>query len=118
MGTTSLEIIAGAGFTPWPRLYNNLRSSRESAPVAAHPAHVASEWVGHHIKIAKKHYLKAIDRDFAAAFTRGKNATLQMAEVCSDERQPVTANVPNLPEKAILPRISAGKEWPIQGSNL
>ena len=57
------KIIKRAGFAPWPRALDNLRSSCEIDLIAVHPAHVASEWVGHDIEIAQKHYLKAIDRN-------------------------------------------------------
>ena len=65
---TQLErIIDRAGLTAWPRLYQNLRASREIELVQAFPAHVVAAWVGHSVKVAEKHYLGVREEDFRRA---------------------------------------------------
>jgi hypothetical protein len=45
--TYFLRIIKKAGVKPWPKLFHNLRASRESELAAAYPMHVITAWLGH-----------------------------------------------------------------------
>src|SRR5262249_29892069 len=65
--TTFLKVILRAGLTPWPRLIQNLRASRETELAARFPLHVVTQWLGNSNLIAAKHYLTVRDEDFAAA---------------------------------------------------
>ncbi|BBO31568.1 tyrosine-type recombinase/integrase [Lacipirellula parvula] len=68
---TQLErIIARAGLTPWPKLFQNLRQTRATEIVAEYPQHVASEWLGHTIEIAQAFYWRTTEEDFARAATQ------------------------------------------------
>jgi integrase len=67
--TTFLKIIKRAGLTPWPRLFQNLRASRETDLMQIHPIHVVTAWMGNTPAVALKHYLQVLDRDFEAAST-------------------------------------------------
>jgi integrase len=64
------RIIAKAGLTPWPRLWQNLRASRETELANEYPIHVVTEWIGNPPKVAAKHYLSVTDDHFAQA-TKG-----------------------------------------------
>ena len=44
--TQLLRIISRAGLTAWPRLFHNLRASRETELVREHPIHVVCAWIG------------------------------------------------------------------------
>ncbi len=67
---TSFEkIIRRAGLTPWPRLFHNLRSSRETELVQAYPVQVVTAWLGNTPAIALKHYLQTTDEHFAQALS-------------------------------------------------
>lgn len=46
-----------AGITPWPRLFQNLRTSRETELADEYPIHVVTSWLGHSPRVAAKHYL-------------------------------------------------------------
>jgi integrase len=59
--------IIAAGLTAWPRLFHNLRASRETELAAAHPIHVVCAWIGNSPQIAAKHYLQVTDADFDRA---------------------------------------------------
>ena len=62
--TTLLKIIAKAGLTPWPRLFQNMRSSCACDWVEQSPNHVAAGWLGHSPLIAARHYLQTRDAHF------------------------------------------------------
>jgi hypothetical protein len=59
---TQLErIIRRAGLEPWPRLFQNLRSSRETELASEYPLHAATYWIGNTAPIAERHYLQIPD---------------------------------------------------------
>jgi hypothetical protein len=73
---TQLErIIDRAGLTAWPRLYQNMRASRETELVQSFPAHVCAAWIGHSVKVAEKHYPGVREEDFQ----RAAEATVEAA---------------------------------------
>ena len=65
--TQLMRIIKRAGLKPWPKLWQNLRSTRETELADSFPAHVASAWIGNSVQVAVKHYLQVTDDHFAQA---------------------------------------------------
>ena len=65
--TTFQKIVRRAGLEPWPRLFHNLRSTRETELVDEYPIHVVAEWMGHTTDIAMKHYTQTTQEHFAKA---------------------------------------------------
>lgn len=62
------RIVARAGYKPWPRLFQNLRATRENELIERGlPAHVVGEWLGHSANIQQKHYLRVLDSYFENA---------------------------------------------------
>lgn len=61
------RIIAKAGLTPWPKLFQNLRSTRETELAETNPLHVVTAWLGNSQLVATKHYLQVTDEHFAKA---------------------------------------------------
>ena len=61
------QTIKKAGVKAWPKLFVNLRSSRETELMQKHPAHVVLAWIGHTAKVARSHYLQTTDSDFDLA---------------------------------------------------
>src|SRR5262249_42560705 len=55
--TAFLKIIKRAGVKPWPKVFHNLRASRETELAAQFPIHVVCQWIGNSAAIAAKHYL-------------------------------------------------------------
>ena len=63
------RIIRRAGVAAWPKLFHNLRASRETELAATFPLHVVCAWIGNSALIAQKHYLQVTDADFERAAT-------------------------------------------------
>ena len=79
--TQFLRIIRKAGLNPWPKLFQNLRSSRETELAKDFPIHVVCAWIGNTAAIAQKHYLQVTDRDFdRAAKMDSANYSAQTAQ--------------------------------------
>ena len=57
------RIIKKAGVKAWPRLWYNLRASRETELANEFPIHVVAEWLGNSPVIAAKHYLRPRAKD-------------------------------------------------------
>jgi hypothetical protein len=52
---------------PWPKLFQNLRASRQTELAAIYPLHVVCAWLGNNALIAQKHYLQVTDDYFDSA---------------------------------------------------
>jgi integrase len=65
--THLLQIIARAGLKPWPKLFHNLRASRQTELAERFPIHVVCAWLGNSVAVAKEHYLQVTDDHFAQA---------------------------------------------------
>jgi integrase len=61
------RIVKNAGLTAWPRIFHNLRSSRQTELAEVFPSHVVCAWLGNSEDIAKKHYYQVTDAHFAQA---------------------------------------------------
>lgn len=65
---TQLErIISKAKVKPWPKLFHNLRSTRQTELAEKYPIHVVCQWIGNSRAIAQEHYLQVTDAHFAEA---------------------------------------------------
>ena len=65
---TQLErIIEHAELKSWPKLFQNLRSSRETELMEDFPIHVVCAWMGNTPKVAAKHYLQVTTEHFRRA---------------------------------------------------
>lgn len=76
--TQFTRIIKKAGLTPWPKLFQNLRSSRETELAETFPIHVVCEWIGNSQAIAKKHYLQVTDAHFDKAISKAAQKAAQL----------------------------------------
>ena len=65
--TTFEKINRRAKVEPWGKLFQNLRSSRETELAQEHPIHLVVAWLGNSLKVAQKHYLQVRDEDFELA---------------------------------------------------
>ena len=71
-GATNLRkvlesIIKKAGLSSWPKLFQNLRASRETELCQKHQLHVVAAWIGNTPTVAMGHYLQVIDSDWEKA---------------------------------------------------
>src|SRR5262249_23570338 len=105
------RLVKRAGLECWPRLFHNLRSSRETELLESFPVHVVAQWMGHDAKVSLKHYAQTTDEHFDRAAggakpgaVEARNAAQQVAAVsCGksyDERlnQDVVASCANQSE--------------------
>lgn len=77
---TQLErIIRKAGLEPWPKLFQNLRSTRETELAERFPIHVVCTWIGNSEAVAAKHYLQVTDEHYATASGDVQNVAQQPA---------------------------------------
>jgi len=67
LGPPFEAIIRNAGLTPWPKLWQNLRRTRETELAASFPLHVVCAWIGNTRAVALRHYLRVTEADFAKA---------------------------------------------------
>jgi hypothetical protein len=76
LGTRMAKIIKRAGLTPWAKLFQNLRASRQTELTQQGFAeHVACEWLGNSQAVAREHYLRVTENGFgkAAGAVSGRN---------------------------------------------
>ncbi len=57
------RIIRRAGFTPWPRLFHNLRASRETELLRQYDLATVCRWIGNSPAVAARHYATSVDLD-------------------------------------------------------
>jgi integrase len=77
--TQMIRILKKAEIKVWPKLFQNLRSSRESELIKVHGVEVACQWIGNTPAVAMKHYLQITDEDYEKALeawrTLGRQAS-------------------------------------------
>ena len=66
-----LNIIWAAGLKEWPKLFQNMRSTRETELAEQFPIHVVVAWLGNSELVAAKHYLQLTDDHFTKAIQGG-----------------------------------------------
>jgi hypothetical protein len=86
--TQLLRIIQRAGLQRWPKLFQNLRSTRETELAEDFPMHVVCQWIGNSQPIAAKHYLQVTDDHFTKSL---QNALQHPAVLPRTGSQPESA---------------------------
>ncbi len=79
------KILRRAGVEPWPKPWQNLRSSRETELAEQFPVHVACAWIGNSRPVAMEHYLQVTDEHYQQAT---KKAAQYPAELGRQAAQP------------------------------
>jgi integrase len=120
--TTFSKIIKRAGVKPWPKLFHNLRASRQTELAAAFPIHVVCEWIGNSAAIASKHYLTVREGDFERAAKSGalavQNAVQQGSAGQSDVSQELAQSQGDYGVVRDRGLLCGTSEYPRQDSNL
>ena len=101
------RLIKRAGLTEWPRLFQNLRASRETELAQEYPLHVVADWMGNTPQIALKHYLQTTDLDFDRARGEIKSAAKSGAGVVQNAVQHQSA-----PNRTELQETTKGPSKP------
>ena len=69
------RIVDRAGVDRWPRIFQNLRVSRETELCRRFPLHVVAAWLGNTPMVAEKHYLNTTEEDFMSAAADSESNT-------------------------------------------
>jgi integrase len=106
--TTFETIVACAGLERWPRLFHNLRASRQTELSETFPSHVVCAWLGNSEEIAREHYLKITDGHFdRASGTEPPKALQKALQSGVTERRMTSHGVTQtceIPEENDIPR--------------
>ena len=96
LGTEGKRIVRRAGLKPWPKLFQNCRSTRETELAEDYPMHVVCVWIGNSQPIAAKHYLQVTCEHFERASVKAEgddsalqNPVQQLHERCRNASQVV-----------------------------
>ena len=85
--TQLIRIIKKAGLISWPKLFQNLRATRQTELCERWAEHVVCAWIGNSRPVARKHYLQVTDEHFEQAIKpegeseAAQNAAQQDAEM-------------------------------------
>lgn len=91
------RIVSRAGLDIWPRIFHNLRSSRQTElEDQGYPSHVVSRWMGNTPQVARKHYLQLTDEHFERA-ARGGAALHQAVDAPGFRVSPARAGAAENP---------------------
>tara|TARA_R110002072_G_scaffold273413_2_gene434338 strand:- start:82900 stop:83307 length:408 start_codon:yes stop_codon:yes gene_type:complete len=94
------KIIKRAGLKPWPKVFHNLRASRETELADEYLIQVVCDWIGNSPQVASCHYLQTTEEHF-------KKAVQQPAETGSKGLNKCThpkGKPPEIPEVSTLCR--------------
>ena len=103
------RIIRRAGLEPWPKPFQNLRSTRETELVEQYPMHVVCKWIGNSQPVATEHYLQLTDEHFDRA-VRGDNGAHEEAAQNAAQKMHETARNDSqhgLNDSAQVPEVSS-----------
>ena len=79
LSTKLRRTIRKAGLTPWPKLYQNLRSARHTELTDRFPIHVVCAWLGNSQSVAMEHYLQVTDEHFRQAAQKAAQSVAESA---------------------------------------
>jgi integrase len=85
--TTFEKIIKLASLKPWPKLFQNLRATRETELAEQYPIQVVCEWIGNSQAVAKRHYLQVTESHFAQAIAEAIAADGSAEDVAQNVAQ-------------------------------
>ncbi len=115
--TGLLRVLKKADIPVWPRLFQNLRASRETELMRQEPAHLVHAWVGNSEGVAEDHYLMATDEDFERAAGKATliptlSALIAAAQALSPETRTAVSpafardTAVEVPPRGVEPRFS------------
>lgn len=77
------QIVLRAGLIPWPKLFVNLRSTRETELAETYPLHKVCEWIGNSSAVMLHHYAQVTDDDFRKAAHMAESGTAKTPDAQS-----------------------------------
>jgi integrase len=122
------KIILRAGLMPWPKLFVNLRSTRQTELVERWPVHVVCAWLGNSALIANRHYLQVTPEHFEQAAMGEEKAAQNQAQSAAhgtansaqgrNEVHEISHENADSSENAVFAGASENEEYTRQDSNL
>ncbi len=116
--TQLLRIISKAGIEPWPKLFQNMRSTRETELAERFPIHAVCKWIGNSQAVAAKHYLQVTDEHFRQAAEEQDEAAQNAAQYAHEtgrKGQKAKTETPVFPEEHEGLRTYTGVQAPPPG---
>lgn len=122
--TTFQKIVKRAGLPPWPKLFQNIRSTRETELAEQYPLQAVTAWMGNSQLVAATHYLQLTDAPFEKATSEATHPTTKLGSVAHQtcemagtgeplkSRNPGNVNVLRMASRAFSPC-----EWAMRDSN-
>lgn len=98
--THLLRIMAKAGVKPWPKLFQNLRSTRQTELCEHWPEHIVCAWIGNSRLVAREHYLQVRDDDFLRAAQPEKAAQNPAQQPSGNPCKPMQSDSDEVTEDA------------------
>ena len=115
--TQLLKIIHRAGLEPWPKLFQNLRSTRETELSEKFPMHVVCKWIGNTQAVAAKHYLQVTDDHFKQAAEANEKSGAESGALAAQNRaQTVAHDAGQLQPEKLQPVDNAGLSMPLHAT--
>jgi len=71
------RIIRRAGLEPWPKLFHNLRATRQTELAETFPIQAVCEWIGNSVAVAKGHYLQVTEAHYELAIKATDDRAVQ-----------------------------------------
>ncbi len=109
--THLLRIMEKAGVKPWPKLFQNLRSTRQTELCQDWPEHVVCAWLGNSRLVAREHYLQVTDEHFEKA------AQFPAQQPCAANCEEMRTSGKNLPEGSKM-QVLAGNSVSMQAQKV
>ena len=78
-----MRIIKRAGHLPWPKLFHNLRASRESELMREFDLATVCKWIGNSPEVAARHYAVSCDLDGDFQRAAGKAREIRRVTECN-----------------------------------
>ncbi len=118
--TTARKIVKRAGIAPWPKLFQNMRSTRQTELSEQFPSHVVCAWMGNSERVAKEHYLQVTDDHFAAASSVSQSPPVDTSNPKQNPKQNRAEMARNEPQRGkeafakvpLFPAVAADCENP------
>jgi hypothetical protein len=105
LGTTFRKLVKRAGVEPWPKPFQNCRSSRQTELEQTFPTYVVCSWLGNSPTVAHKHYLTVTDEHFESASKIGDSLGMQPPVSSRTEAQKKTHTFQHVRENASFSEV-------------
>jgi integrase len=95
--TTMTKIIRRAGLEPWPKLFHNLRATRQTELEESFPSHVVCAWLGNSQEVARRHYLQVTEEHLQKAVQNPVHHASTPERTQPHERSDAVEDAPDIP---------------------